>query len=75
MQDLHNPVRHAVGDFRILKQIDDDAEKPENAARGDEPAGVKRARARFTFVFFLGGGFHKRADQPSGEHGAGGGYG
>ena len=45
------PVRDAVGDFGVLEKIDDDAEQAEDAAGGDQAAGVERAGAGFAFVF------------------------
>ena len=66
---------HAIGDFGILQEVDDDAEEAEHAAGSDESAGIERAGAGFAFVFLLGGGFYERANEASSEHRAGGGYG
>src|SRR5207249_10472182 len=63
-------MRDAIGDFRVLQKSDDDAKKPENATRGDQTAGIERARAGFAFVFFLRSSFDQRADKAAGEHGS-----
>src|SRR6266446_79097 len=64
------PMRHAVGDFRVLEKIDDDAEQPEDASSGDQATGIERSGTGFAFVFLLGGGFDEYADQTSSEHGS-----
>ena len=75
------PARNVVGDFGILKEIDDDAEQAEDAAGGDESAGVEGAGAGFAFVFLLVVASTSRrisppaniaAVVPSGKIGAGG---
>ena len=66
------PRRDVRGDFGILQEIDDDAEEAEDAAGGDESAGIEGARAGFAFVFLFGGGVDERADQSADEHGGGG---
>src|SRR5207245_9903049 len=72
-QRCGEPVRHVVGNFRVLEKIDDDAEKSEDTSGGDESGGVESSGAGFAFVFFLGGSFDEQADQPTREHRAGGG--
>ena len=68
MKRCGEPVRHVVGDFRVLEKIDDDAEKSEDTSGGDESGGVESAGAGFAFVFFLGGSFDEQTDQPTREH-------
>src|SRR5712692_64393 len=75
MQDLRETMGDAIGDFRVLKESDDDAEQPEDTSGSDQATGIERARAGFAFVFFLGGGFDESADEAAGKHGPGGGYG
>src|SRR6202007_654519 len=72
-EDGRQPGRHARGDFGILQQVDDDTEQAEDAAGGDETAGIESAGAGFAFVLLLGGGVNEHADQATGEHGGGGG--
>src|SRR5229473_371251 len=69
------PMRRVGGDFRILQKIDDDAEKAEDAAGGDQSAGIERPGAGFAFVFFLRGGLDERTNKAASEHGGGGGNG
>src|SRR5882757_9378608 len=52
------PMRDAIGDFRVLQKGDDDAEQAENAAGGDQAARIESAGTGFAFVLFLCGGFH-----------------
>src|SRR5215469_18012753 len=68
------PVRDAVRDFGVLKETDDDAKEAEDAAGGDETAGIKRAGTGFAvaLLFFLHRGFDEPAHETTGEHGGGG---
>src|SRR6185369_4085299 len=50
------PTRDMRWDFRVLEQIDDDAEQAKDSAGGDQAAGIERAGAGFAFVFLLSGG-------------------
>src|SRR5258708_40097128 len=53
------PMRRVGGDFRILQEIDDDAEKAQDAAGGDQSAGLERPGAGFAFVFLFRGGLYE----------------
>src|SRR5260370_25561001 len=64
------PMRDAIGDFRVLEKIDDDAEQPEDASSGDQATGIERSGTGLAFVFLLGGSFDEYADQTSSEHGS-----
>src|SRR5258708_30271157 len=66
------PMRRVRGDFRILQEIDDDAEKAEDAPGGDQSAGIERPGAGFAFVLFLRGGLDERTNKAASEHGGGG---
>src|SRR6266568_2996994 len=71
-QRCGEPVRHVVGNFRVLEKIDDDAEKSEDTSGGDESGGIESAGAGFAFVFFLGGSFDEQKKKQASEHSASG---
>src|SRR5260370_13616701 len=62
------PMRRVGGDFRILQKIDDDAEKAEDAAGGDQSAGIERPGAGFAFVFVLPARLGERTNKAAIEH-------
>src|SRR5271156_6398901 len=73
IQQSPEPAGDVGGDFRVLEKIDDDAEQAENAAGGNQSAGIERAGAGFSFVFLLfGTGFDHPTDKATGEHRGGG---
>src|SRR6516165_342668 len=72
-----NPAGNMVGDFRVLQKIDDNTQQAKDAARGDQSAGVKRARARFAIalLLLLHAGFYGPPNEASSKHSGSGGDG